>query len=197
MRKIEKFLKRKTKNIIGLKETVSLVTLFVLLLSTAGMVFPERVGADSDPRCLGGNCTAQDANFQNIWLSVADEQCEPGELTSAVLKGNLNINRANGICHVVSVVDIYLDGEELELNVINELGNFANSGIYEVDLATINWSCGSVVTIENVHAQWIHGTGSGCPVDAPEPNDGFVYGPPKCYFNQGPLVIAAPLVADF
>jgi len=164
-----------------------ILTLLILFLGI------EAVNAQTYPRCQTG-CTASDANFSGYWLVVPEGDYTLGEPVSAELYGKFNITRSNGVCCLMSVIDIYLDGMPYSMNFITELGNFTSSGNYDVLLSTITWPYGAELVLKNIYAQWEPGTGSPCPTC--DYGDCDMYSTPsKCYFNASPVIVPAPLVA--
>jgi PKD repeat protein len=174
----------------------SLVIVFMLVMMSCSNTanFPPELQqqADTWPRCSSG-CTANDASITYIWLEV-DPGCTPGTPTSAQLWATYEVNRANGICCVVTVIDIYVGGNLTEDDYIFPTGNFTSSGTYNVSVANITWICGSVLTLEDIYAQWIDKGGQPCPTCTADCNG---YKQPKCYKDAGPYEVHAPLVADF
>jgi hypothetical protein len=149
---------------------------------------------DPWPRCQSG-CDAKDASITHIWLE-ANPDCTPGTPTSAELWATFNINRSQGVCCVVSVVDIYIDGNLFQADHVTYIGNLVPGGTtYDVKITDITWPCGSVLTLTNIYAQWIQKTGSPCPDCSYTCDDYSV--PSKCYYDAGPYEVQAPLVADF
>ena len=146
------------------------------------------------PRCQSG-CTAHDASITRIWL-VANPACTPGTPTSAELWATFDINRSQGVCCVVSVVDIYIDGNLLQADYVTNIGDLVPGGTtYDIKITDITWPCGSVLTLSNIYAQWDPKTGQPCPTCT---EDCTLYGvPSKCYYDPGPYEVAAPLIANF
>ncbi|MEM4531105.1 MAG: PKD domain-containing protein, partial [Thermofilaceae archaeon] len=147
------------------------------------------------PRCISG-CTAKDASITRVWL-VANPACTPGAPTSAELWAEFDVERMNGICCVVSVVDVYIEGQDPLLDYITFIGDLPAKGTYERKIAEVTWTCGATVILRNVYAQWIPGTGQGCPGSCPSGNCDSYDVPSKCFYAAGPWVAEAPLVADF
>jgi PKD repeat protein len=173
--------------------SVIVLILVMMACSHAANLTPElQQPADTWPRCSSG-CTANDASITYIWLEV-DPGCTPGTPTSAQLWATYEVNRANGICCVVTVIDIYVGGNLTEDDYIIPTGNFTSSGTYNVSVANITWICGSVLTLEDIYAQWIDKGGQPCPTCTADCNS---YKQPKCYKDAGPYEVHAPLVADF
>jgi PKD repeat protein len=172
---------------------VIVLMLVMMACSPATDLPPEtQQQAGAWPRCSSG-CTANDASITYIWLEV-DPGCTPGTPTSAQLWATYEINRANGICCVVTVIDIYVGGNLTEDDYISHTGDFTSSGTYNVSVANITWICGSVLTLEDIYVQWIDKGGQPCPTCT---EDCTGYKPSKCYYDAGPYEIHAPLVADF
>ena len=172
---------------------VIVLMLVMMACSPATDLPPEtQQPAGAWPRCSSG-CTANDASITYIWLEV-DPGCTPGTPTSAQLWATYEINRANGICCVVTVIDIYVGGNLTEDDYISHTGDFTSSGTYNCSVANITWTCGSVLTLEDIYVQWIDKGGQPCPTCTA---DCTAYKPSKCYYDAGPHEIHAPLVADF
>jgi PKD repeat protein len=144
------------------------------------------------PRCISG-CTANDASITYIWLE-ANPSCTPGANTSAELWATFEINRSHGVCCLVSVVDIYVDGHFVD-DYVTRVGDFLSAGTYDVKIADVIWPCGSVMTLRDIYAQWIPKGGQPCPTCDGNCDDYDI--PSKCYYDPGPYEVPAPLIADF
>jgi len=149
--------------------------------------------AGSWPRCVSG-CTANDATITYIWL-VANPNCTPGTPTTAELWATFEVTRNNGICCVVSVVDIYVNGILVEDDYITRIGDLPSKGTYNRKITDITWTCGSELTLRDIYAQWIPKGGQPCPTCNGDCTGYDI--PSKCYYDPGPYQVHAPLIADF
>ena len=164
-----------------------------ITVETLGSDISTKGGVGSWPRCISG-CTAKDASITYIWLE-ADSSCTPGANTSAELWARFKVTRSNGVCCVVSVVDIYVNGYFVD-DYITRIGNFDSAGTYDRKITDVTWPCGSEMTLKDIYAQWIIGTGGGeCPTCNGNCTDYDI--PSKCYYDPGPYEVHAPLIADF
>jgi len=168
-----------------------LAGIMLLFLGLVAIFGPAAMAGDW-PRCQSG-CTANDATITNIWL-VVSSSCTPGEDTSAELWATFEVTRANGICCVVSVVDIYADNDKIEDDYTTSVGNLTSSGSYDRKIADIIWPCGSTLTLKDIYAQWVPKGGQPCSTCTGDCTD---YLPSKCYYDAGPYEVVSPLVADF
>jgi hypothetical protein len=150
-------------------------------------------GVSSWPRCISG-CTASDASITHAWLK-GNPNYTPGTATSAKLWATLKINRSQGVCCLVSVVDIYVNGNRTEDDFVTTIGNFTSAGTYDVEIADITWTCGSELTLKDVYAQWIPKGDQPCPACDGNCDDYDI--PSKCWYDAGPYEVHAPLIADF
>lgn len=138
------------------------------------------------PRCQTG-CTAKDTEILDIWL-VANPACTPGTPTWAELWALFEVNRAQGVCCIVAVADIYIDGALYEKDSISHVGNlFPGGSTFVRKLKDITWPCGSVLTLQNVHVQWIDKGGQPCPTCQPTCAG---YLSSKCQSIPGPYEVA-------
>ncbi|NQE53189.1 hypothetical protein C5S29_06315 [ANME-1 cluster archaeon GoMg3.2] len=173
------------------------VAVMVILLLLFGAFAPVAM-AGVWPRCHFDDstaCTANDCTITDVWL-VANPDCTPGTSISAELWVKFWINRHQGVCCVVSVVDVYVDGELSEANKTANLGNlFPGSTSYERKIADVTWICGSELALKNIYVQWIEKGGTPCPTCTY--NDCSDYNKPKCYKDLGPYIVRAPLIANF
>jgi len=192
MAKIEKFLKKRTKNFLGLKEMFSLITLFALLFSTAGIIIPERVIAADWPDC-SWNCNANDVTVTRLWFgdnsgNLVSSECIPGEIVStniwAEFYNNQNAKRG-GVAIVAENNDLNID-----INLC-ALENISGQGTSSQKLASFDWICGKKVVLYNVLVAW-GGPNDDCSIFG-QCNK---YSPSKCHLEEE-MIIQAPLVADF
>ncbi len=169
----------------------------VILLLLFGAFAPAAMAGDW-PRCHFDDptaCTANDCSITDVWI-VANPDCTPGTPTSAELWAKFQVHRAQGVCCVVSVVDVYVDGKLSEANKTANVGDlFPGSTSYNRKIADVSWICGSELALKNIYVQWIEKTGQPCPTCTYD--DCGDYNKPKCYKDLGPHVVRAPLIANF
>jgi uncharacterized repeat protein (TIGR01451 family) len=139
------------------------------------------------PRCQTG-CTAKDTEILDVWL-VANPGCTPGAPTWAELWARFEVNRQQGVCCIVATADIYIDGALYQKDSVSHVGNlFPGGATYVRKLKDITWPCGSVLTLRNIHVQWIDKGGQPCaPCQAS--CDGYLSS--KCQSIAGPYEVAA------
>lgn len=137
------------------------------------------------PRCQSG-CTAKDTQIVDIWL-VANPDCTPGAPALAELWATFDVNRQQGVCCIVAVADIYIDGALYEKDSISHVGDlFPGGATFDRKLKDITWICGSALTLTNIHVQWLDKGGQPCASCQPT-CDGYLSS--KCQSIPGPYEV--------
>ncbi|MEM2097299.1 MAG: SpaA isopeptide-forming pilin-related protein, partial [Methanothrix sp.] len=165
------------------RTTLSKVAFFLLVLSLMCSIYSAQA---QYPRCISG-CTANDATIDpgSLYL-VANTDCVLGQNTNAELYATFLINRDKGVCCVLTVFDIYING----LLVYNDYpylvkADLTSSGTYtNIKIAEISWPCGASVELRDILVQWDPKGGQSCPSCT---SDCSLYNAPsKCYYEAGP-----------
>ena len=163
---------------------MSLPVIFLITFLVA-CTLPQTASAQTYPRCQSG-CTANDLDITKLWF-VSSTGCTQGSYTGQ-LYATFAINRQNTYC-VYSAVDVYVNGQPYSLNVVNKIGDFSSSGTIDLPITSVNWPCGSQVTVKNIYIQY--DTNSHCAYDCSSSQ------PSKCKFSSGPFTVPPPLIANF
>lgn len=191
----------------GNLKVLSALLLIALILAVGSAALfqqpPQEASAGTDfPYCSWG-CTANDLNITNVRLTDSTgaelDPCTPGDTAEAYIMAEIHNGAGKDRYAFWLIFDLYINGDKV--GNVSECVAESIAGKASVDLQIypdptadpITWECGYEVQLKGLVLSWSTNE-ENCDLETKKCAS---RGTSQCYKSDEPLIVRAPLVADF